>query len=190
MNTSTLVAQQSFTVENSEYDGEFLEIWDDSELTKEEAEISELFNHHRESTKETERTSSPVSKKPKQDHRRSIHVQHSLKNRNPFKPRISSEVHVVSNDQQFVRKKSNQTKHTSDYKPSVAKSTAAAQTVQTTRQICERLNLHVRVKNPLANRRSVATQTTIEHRDCEELETKLKAAELKVQQLQQQLLVQ
>lgn len=210
MNTSTLVATKRSLDRDSEYDGEFLELWADNELTKEEQEISELFSGKRDQvTRESERTPSPFIKRPKpsQNQRRPSNTRYSPKSANQINKRVASEIHVVSAGQQFIRKKSNQAKHTSDYKPgysqprkrpaevfsrptSVAKPTTVVQANQSTRQICDRLNLQVRLNNPLANKRSIAIQTTFESREHTKLEERLKAAELKVQKLQQQLLKQ
>lgn len=134
-----------------EYDGDFLELWDANELTNEEVEISELFVDQRH---ERERTPSPF-----------------LKRSNPFKAkRVASEIHIVP------RKETNQV-NAGRRRPYQQRKPVVK---ETTSQICKRLNLHVRINNPLAKTQSVATQASFDCRDCTQLETKLKAAELEV----------
>lgn len=169
-----------------EYDEEFLELWDENEFTQEELKISELFSdkqhQQRESKIEKERTPSPFLKRRTQNHRRSI--QSVKKVVNPFKrPRIASEVHVIPRKQPLTRKRVGQANVNSRHqnRPAVK---------ETTSQICERLNLHVRINNPLAKQRSAASQTTFNCDVCTQLESKLKAAEIEIKRLQQQLLEQ
>lgn len=59
---------------------------------------------------------------------------------------------------------------------------------ETTKQICRRNNLQIRLRNPLATQRSVAIQSTFDCNKCADFGIQLKAAESKIQQLQQELL--
>lgn len=155
-----------------------------------------------------------IQSRSAQANRRPFYVRDSTKKPNHLK----SEIHVV--DEQFIRKKTNRMRLSSVIKPNnfrynqrveqpvkitpaipvQSKPPVANQKNcggannevrgQNTKQICERLNLQVRLRNPLATQRSVATQATFDCSERTELEAKLKAAELKVQQLQHQLLQQ
>lgn len=79
---------------------------------------------------------------------------------------VKSEVHVVS-DQQFIRKRTNRNQHSSQpIKPAtvVANNPAVKLT-----PIDERLNLRVRIRNPLTQQRDQTSQTDGDCRNCQYL---------------------
>lgn len=174
----SLVAKRSL---ENDYDSEFLELWADSELNSEE---SALFAVKKESIVEK-----AILKRANEREKSEI--------RSVIIPkRIRSEVHTITDavsdsNEQFVRKKTNSARHSSLAR--VVAPSADEKKVppsENTKQICQRLNLQVKVRNPQATQQSaeqVAKQVADNCDKCSKLEIQLKRAESKIEQLQQQL---